>query len=803
MRVPLSWLSDYVDITLPPEELARRLTIAGVEVAEVVSTAGDWSGIRVALVTAVERHPDPKVERLKLVTVDVGSGESHTVVCGAPNVATGQKVAFAGVGTRLIDGHTGKPSVLKPAVIRGVESAGMVLSEKEMGISESNEGTIVLPDDAVVGAPITSVLGDTAFDVDVRANRPDLLSVLGVAREAAAVTGQKWRDPSIEYRAEGKPAKSRIAVEIPDPDLCPRYVAAIIENVTIADSPPWLQERLLSAGLRPINNIVDITNYVMLELGQPLHAFDYERVKGRKIIVRRARPGEKLTLLDGTKRDLGEDMLVIADTYEAVALAGVMGGADSEIAETTRTILLESANFKPTSIRRTSGALKARTDASIRFEKGISRRLPPVAAQRAVKLMVEICGGRAAEGLVDAFPGKDKDVRVTLTQERLHRVLGVEIPTSQVRQVLGSLGFGCRWVPPDHYIVRVPDWRTDVAIADDVIEEIARILGYDEMPMTLLGGEIPAYRPEPLLALRERVRDVLAGAGMQEVITYSLTDLETLAKVLAPEDLATQQPLRVANPMSRDHEYARTTLRGSVLQTLSRNTKGIARLTALFEASRVYNPRDRDLPEETETVCGVVTGRRSDRWGQPGGDPAGFYDAKGCLEALFEALRVPVQYEEAVDFAYLPGRTAAIKAAGERVGIIGEVHPKVASAFDIDNPVAMFEVDLNALLPHISAHVDYHPVPPYPSVEQDLAVIVPEALPAERVLSAIRSFGLVRSVSIFDIYTGPPVPAGRKSIAFSISYGSDKKTLTDEDVSRERDRIVARLKGELNAELRG
>src|SRR5574341_1137929 len=383
MRVPLRWLSEYVNITISPDELARRLTIAGVEVANVVSTGGDWEGIRVALVTAVKLHPN--ADRLRLVTVDVGQGESHTVVCGAPNVAVGQKVAFAGVGTKLIDGHTGKAAVLKPASIRGVESAGMVLSEKEMGISDSHEGIIVLPDQSPIGAPISTVLGDVAFDMDIRPNRPDLLSILGVAREVAALTNQKWCDPSIEYKAEGKPARTRIAVEIPDPDLCPRYVAGVIENVKIGDSPPWLQERLLGAGLRPINNVVDITNYVMLELGQPLHAFDYERVKGKKIIVRRARPGEKLTLLDGTSRDLAEDMLVIADAEDAVALAGVMGGADSEISATTKTILLESANFKTTNIRRTSGALKARTDASIRFEKGLSRRLPPVAAQRAVK----------------------------------------------------------------------------------------------------------------------------------------------------------------------------------------------------------------------------------------------------------------------------------------------------------------------------------------------------------------------------------------------------------------------------------
>jgi phenylalanyl-tRNA synthetase beta chain len=789
-----------VDITLPPEDLARRLTIAGVEVAEVITSGGDWEGIRVALVTDVQPHPN--ADRLRLATVDAGDGESHTVVCGAPNVAKGQKIAFAGVGTRIIDGHTGQATVLKPAKIRGVESAGMVLSEKELGISDAHEGIVVLPDSATIGAPLRSVLGDTVFDMDIRPNRPDLLSVLGIAREIAALTNQKWRDPSIEYKAEGKPIKGRLTVEIADPDLCPRYVAAIIENVKIGESPAWLQERLIAAGMRPISNIVDITNYVMLETGQPLHAFDYERVKGKTIIVRRARPGETLKLLDGSKQGLMPDMLVIADAEDAVALAGVMGGADSEISPTTKTILLESANFTGTNIRRTSGALKVRTDASIRFEKGLSRRLPSLAAARAVKLMVEICGGKAADGIVDVFPVKDKDIRVTLTQERLHKVLGVEIPTPLVRQVLQGLGFSCRWVPPDRYVVRVPDWRTDVTIADDVIEEVARVLGYDEMPTTLLRGQIPSYRPEPLLELRERVRDILAGAGMQEIITYSLTSMESLEKVLAPEDLAVNEPLKVANPMSRDHEYARTTLRGSVLETLARNTHGHSRLVSLFEIARVYMPRENDLPEEIETVCAVVTGRHPDRWGQPTGDWTGFYDAKGHLDAFFVALGVCPTYDETVDFAYLPGRTAVINVNGRRVGALGQVHPNVARSFDIDNDVAMFEIDLQALLSQVSERVNYEPVSPYPTVEQDLAIIVAADVETERAVSIIRSFGLVRSASVFDVYTGPPVLAGRKSLAFSVSFGSDRKTLKDEDVAGERERIVKRLAQELGAELR-
>ena len=801
MRVPLSWLSEYVDITLPIEELARKLTIAGVEVAEIVRTGGDWEGIRVASVVDVQPHPN--ADRLRLATIDLGDGDQRTVVCGAPNVAKGQKIAFAAEGTRVIDGHTGKPVVLKAAKIRGVESAGMVLSEKELGMSESHEGILELPKDSPVGAELNSVLGETIFDLDLTPNRPDLLAISGVAREVAALTGQRVRDHSLEYKAVGKPIKGRVAVEIVDPDLCPRYVAALIEGVKIGPSPQWLQDRVNAAGLRPINNVVDITNYVMLEIGQPLHAFDFARLKGGKIVVRRARPDEKLTLLDGSDRALSPDMLVIADGEDAVALAGVMGGENSEVAETTTTILLESANFAPSNIRRTSVALKARTDASIRFEKGLSRQLPIIAAQRATKLMVEIARGKAAEGFIDVFPGKEKDVRVTLTQERLQRVLGVELPTSQVRKVLDGLGFACRWVPPDHFIVRVPYWRTDVTIADDVIEEVARILGYDEMPTTQLRGEIPPLDPQPLIDLRERVSDALAASGMQEIITYSMTTLEALQKVLPPEELATNPPLRIANPLSRDHEYARTTGRAAVLQTISQSNRAVPGLIALFEAGRIYLPREDDLPQEIEVVCGILSGNHPDRWGRPIGEPAGFYDARAFVERALESVGARGDYAETVDFAYLPGRTAEITVNGDRVGLVGQVHPRVAASFGIDEEVTMFELELAALLPHVQTVVHYQPLSPYPSVEEDLAIIVPADVTAARIREIIESFPLVRTASVFDVYTGPPVPMGRKSLAFSVSYQSPEKTLKDSDVAHQRDRIVARLHAELGAELRG
>jgi len=800
-RVPLRWLADYVDLTLPNEELARRLTIAGVEVSEIISSGGDWDGVRVAEVVKVEPHPN--ADRLVLVTVHLGDKEYHRVVCGAPNVAAGQKVAFAPEGTRLIDGHTGKPTLLKKATIRSVESAGMVLSEKELGISESHEGILVLPEEAPVGQPLSSVLGEAIFDLDLTPNRPDLLAILGVAREVAALSGGKVRDPSIEYHATGKPIKGRAHVVVQDPDLCPRYVAALIEGVEIRESPVWMRDRLLAAGLRPINKVVDITNYVMLEMGQPLHAFDFDKLAENRIVVRRANPGEELTLLDGSARELSPEMLVIADTERAVAVGGVMGGADSEVSAETKNILLESANFNGPSIRRTRQALRAETDASKRFEKGLSIHLPPIAAQRAVKLMVELCGGRAAEGLLDVARGKPKDIKITLTQERLRRVIGIDLPHARVRQVLEALGFGCRWVPPDHFIVRVPYWRTDISIPDDVVEEVARIVGYDELPTTQLRGELPRWEREPLRELRERAREVLAASGLQEVITYSLTDLPTLQRVLPPEELATSPPLHIANPMSHEFEYGRTTLRGSILATLAKNLRlAGGRLVSLYEIARVYLPRDGDLPQEIESVCVAISGHKPDRWGQQSGEAAGFYDAKAHLDHLLGSLRVSAEYRQSVDFAYLPGRTAEVVIEGTRVGLVGQVHPRVAAAFDLKQDVAIVELDLQALLPHVPETMHYEPVSPYPLVEEDLAIIVEDAVPAGEAIKLIETSDLVRSVSIFDVYAGPPVPRGKKSLAFSISFQSPERTLSDADVAEERERIVERLRRELGAELR-
>jgi phenylalanyl-tRNA synthetase beta chain len=773
--------------------------MAGTEVDAILTTGRDWEKISVAVVVDVSSHPN--ADRLHLATVDLG-GEQMTVVCGAPNVAAGQKVAFARVGAELIDGHSGEPTILKAAKIRGVESAGMVCSEKELGLSDSHEGILVLPEDAPLGTPLGEYLGDTILDLDITPNRPDCLSVLGIAREVAALSGGSVREPPLAYEEAGRLIKERVSVQIADRDLCPRYCAALIEGVKIGPSPPWMQERLLAAGVRPISNVVDITNYAMLEVGQPLHAFDFSLITDRKIIVRRARPGEMLVTLDGSERPLNNDMLVIADAKEAVAVAGLMGGAASEVTDKTTAILLEAANFNPANIRRTSTALKLRTDASIRFEKGLSPELTMMGARRAVRLMVQLAGGRAAEGIIDVYPGKRRVTRITVTQDRLRRILGLQLPTPQVRQTLTSLGFGCRWVPPDRYVVRVPYWRTDVRIPDDVAEELARIIGYDELPITALRGAIPPAQPQSSRELRERVRDILAAAGMQEVITYSLTNMESLAKVLPPEELSQRPPLRVANPMSYQQEYLRTTLRGSLLETLASNLRHHQGRIALFEVARVYLPRAEELPQEVESLVGALAGDRPDRWGQPRGEPVDLHDAKAYLEFLFDRLGLAVTYHDGEDFALVPGRTAEVRLDGQRVGLLGQVHPRVAAAFDIEQDVYLFEVDLETLAPQVGKPRLYQPLSRFPAVEEDIAIVVDEVVTAAQVQAIIEAFPLVQRAALFDVYTEAPVPAGKKSLAYSVAYQSLDHTLSDAEVNRERRRILDRLSRQVGAVLR-
>lgn len=805
MKLSLNWLREFVEVDIPVPELARRLIDATAEVEGWQTIGAEWEPgkIRVARVLAVEPHPN--ADRLRLVTVDAGNG-TQQVVCGAPNVAVGQKVAFATEGAKLRDGHTGEPTILKLRPIRGVESAGMVLSEKELGLSDEHEGILVLPEDAEIGRPLAEVLGDVVFDISTWANRADLLGVLGFARETAALTGKVLREPDRSYSVSERDAAGFISVTIDAPDLCRRFTASVIENVAIAPSPRWMQERLLKAGMRPINNVVDITNYVMLETGQPLHAFDYDLVRGKKIVARRALAGEKLVTLDGVEREFDSEMLLICDGGGPVGIAGVMGGGNSEVSERTRNVLLEVANFRAGSIRRTSTLLKLRTEASLRFEKGIGPEMAEYAQRRALHLFEQITGGSIAAGLVDVYPGKQPRPTIVVESERIARVLGIEVPVEDVRRILTNLGFVCHFVPPGKYSVQPPDWRPDVEIPDDVIEDIGRIYGYDKLPATTLRGTLPEPEPNPLMDLRERLRDLAAAIGFQEIITYTLTDKAKLDRVVPPDDARRREPLAVVNPVAAQHTYLRTSVRPSVLETFAANRRHAETGLRLFEIGFEYLPAEADLPHERPVLCAVLGGPRETRWGRPAAENLDFFDAKGAVEAILDHLGLRVQYAPRKEFGLLEGHTAEVRAGTDVLGIIGQVHPGTASAFDIDEPVFLVELWLEDMVRHLPERPEYTAPSKFPEVRQDLALVVDDAIPAGRVLDLVRSHrsgGVTIRADVFDEYRGAGVPEGKKSLALRLRFQAADRTLTDNDVAKIQQGLLVRLGKELGASLRG
>ncbi len=799
MLVPLSWLKAYAPITVSPRELAHRLTMAGIEVGDITPYGSAWEQVFVGHVIQIEPHPN--ADRLTLCTVDLG-GQQLRVVCGAPNVAAGQKIAFAQVGAKLVNPETGAQETLKAARIRGVASEGMICSNRELGLGDDHTGILVLPAEAPVGTPLADYLGDVVLDLEVTANRPDCLSVLGVAREAAALTGVPLQEPDLAYAEGGQPIAALTSVEILDPDLCPRYMCSVVTGVKVGPSPQWLQDRLSKAGLRPINNVVDVTNYVLLEYGQPLHAFDFDKLRGRRIVVRRARPGERMATLDGQERVLQPTMLTIADAERPVALAGVMGGASTEVDGATTSLLIESASFAPTSIRRTSRALGLRTEASLRFEKGLRPHLAPVALRRATQLILQVAGGTAAQGLVDIFPAKSEPPQLTLTLQRIKKVLGVELPLDRVLGVLTSLGFSCQADGPAALRVTVPYWRSDVTIEEDLVEEVARIIGYDAIPTTMLSTPIPHHEPPALRDLREEVKDWLVKAGMQETISYSLTSREALERAEALAEGV--EPLRVANPMSRELEYLRTTLRASILNTAASNLRRQEQGLRLFEAGRVYLPRSGDLPLERETVIGVLAGPRAEAAWQADQGALDFYDAKGVLEALFAGLGVPASFEAAQDPLLHPSRTAHILAGDLRLGVVGEVRPDVLERFDIQGvAVTLFELDLERLAESRPQETRrFQPIPRLPGAWRDLALVVDAQVPAARVQALLQDHPLVARVTLFDVYVGPGVEPGHRSLAYRVLYQAPDRTLTAEEVAQVQARILRRLERELGAKLR-
>ena len=817
MRVPLSWLKKYVSISLPPKELAHRLTMAGTEVGELEQIGGNWDRDKVVVghVLKVERHPN--ADRLTLPTVDLGDGETMTVVCGAPNVAAGQKIAIAREGALLISPRSGKVEPLKAAKIRGVTSSGMVCSALELGLGEEHEGILVLDEDAPVGAPLVDYLGDAVLDIDVTPNRPDCLSILGIAHEVAALTGERLTEPDLSYPEEGTPIESQVKIKIADPHLCYRYTASLVSGIKVGPSPPWLQDALVKAGQRPINNVVDITNYAMLEYGQPLHAFDFDTVKDKTIIVRAARPGEVLVSLDGERRTLSPPMLTIADADDAIGLAGIMGGANSEMHEGTTSVLIESASIDPINTRRTASALRLSTEASYRFERGIRAELAPLALRHATQLILEIGGGKAAQGIIDLYPGEKETLAVRISLQRIKQVLGVDFSMREVERVLNSLGFertrteDSKAAPArqrDNALwMKVPYWRSDIAIEDDLVEEVARIVGYDTIPTTTLSAPIPHHQPQPMRSLKENLRDLLAAAGMQETISYPLTNLGTLDSVGALGD--GPQPLKIANPMSSELDTLRTSLRGSMLETLASNRRishdeGIR----LFEMGRVYLPKveakERELPEEREMLVGVLSGPRFPVSWLAGQEDMDFFDAKGVMESAFAQMGAHIEYEPSSDPILHPGKAARLVCGGNAVGVMGEVHPGVLERFDMEGSSAtLFEVDLESLLHSVGqGERRYQSISRFPESYRDFALTVNADVSSAQIKTIMEGHDLVVRASLFDVYSGGEIPAGKKSVAYRLIFQSSSGTLTAEQVNRAQEDILGNLRREVGAELR-
>jgi phenylalanyl-tRNA synthetase beta chain len=836
MNIPLKWLADYVSVDLPVAELVRRLTMAGLEVAafrsyglpapeglrikqEEPGPVWDRDKVLVAQLLRVDKHPN--ADKLKLPTVEYGQGRTLQMVTGAPNIVvgdSGRKVIVGLSGTRYFDGHVQPKQIkpLEPGVYRGVSSSAMVMSEYELGISEEHEGIIVLEDDAPVGVPAADFMGDIVLMIDILPNMARCLSMVGVAREVAAITGVPLKPPSTEVQATGPDISGRVKVVIENAALSPRYAAGLIEGVKIGPAPGWMQRRLTHAGMRPISNIVDITNYVMLEWGQPLHAFDYDVLRTRAggkaptIIVRPAREGEVLTTLDKVQRKLTPDMLVIADEAGAIALAGVMGGLETEVSAKTTNILLESANFDMISIRRTMRALDLPSEASLRFSRGIHPDVVPQALARASDLMRQYAGGTVAKGTVDVYPAPLAPRVVDLTMAEVRRVLGVDLPVEECERSLRALEFRVERLGGDALRAVVPPHRLDVQEGPaDLIEDLVRLHGHDRLPETLLSDQLPPQANNEEHLFEERLRDRLVSLGLQEVITYALTvpERESLLGHAVSED----EYVKILNPISSERTVMRRVLLAGVLEAVQRNLQHTPDVR-LFEVGSVYLPRTGEkLPEEPRRLAIVLCGRRQAEFWEDGGQtPAGnldFYDLKGVIEALFADLHVPgVTYRPAGDPMLHPGK-AAEAVAGERVlGILGELHPKVAEALRLGGrAVQVAELHLDALRAALPPRYAYRPISTYPVALRDVAVVVAEDVPAERVEAEVWAGGgdLLRGVRLFDLYRGESIPAGHKSLAYALSYQADDRTLNDKEVDKAHKAIEGRLRHVLKAQIRG
>ena len=822
LQTPLSWLQDFVDLSISPGALAERLTTAGLEVELIEIIGENWGEYCVVgQISGIRKHPN--ADALNLVDVEFGADRPITLVTGAPNIQEmsekfpepAPKVALALTGAMLIDAyHEDHPlKKLKAAKIRGIASEGMLCSELELGLSDEHEGILILPEDAPVGKLLKDYLGDTTLHFDIKGGFSHLLSMLGVAREISALTGQRL-DKSLLPNVSDLQVVSQppfVELEIKDPDICPRYSALLIRNVKIGPSPFWMQQRLLRIGMRPINNIVDITNYVMLELGQPLHAFDYDKLIVRaqgetpKIIVRRALKGETLLTLDDVERKLDENMLMITDNSGLIAIAGVMGGGDSEVTDTTTNILLESANFEFLNNRRTSQVLKLRTEASERFGKQVDPEGTLLAGLRAAQLMVEHASGTLESIAGDLYPVPKEIISIELDPRYVEHLLGIKISSEQISEILTALEFK---VSGENILkIEVPSHRMDINIPADLVEEIVRVYGYENLPSTLLNDVLPPQHVNQKLEGTERVRDILVASGMDEIITYSMMNPMDEARLRLENEIDLDQFVPLKNPLSQERSHLRRSLLPGALMTARSNLRFLQKVVT-FEVGSVFHPHhENKLPDEPQRLSLLMSGLRDNQsWLEQAEGNFDFFDLKGVLEQFLSALHLEgVEWKKSKELPCHPGRCAQILLNGKVLGFAGELHPKIRDTFELpEQPVCVAELDLDMIIKLAIEDHQMNIISNFTPIFEDLAFVMDASLPAEAVTPIILQSGkpLLRKATLFDVYEGEQVDEGKRSLAYSLTFQATDRTLTDEEVGKVRKKIIKRLQHEFQATLR-
>ena len=788
MKVSLSWLKDYIPINLDAADLAEALTMAGLEVDSVADRYAYLNSVVVGRVVEVDRHPN--ADKLVVCRVDAGDRMS-SVVCGAPNVEPGMLASLAKPGTVFPDG-----SQLNKSVIRGISSEGMLCSDAELGLGIDSSRIMALEASLKVGDRLADALAlhDVVFEFDLTPNRPDCLSVIGIAREIAAIQKTPVKYPDYSIEDQNDTIHGATSVKIEAPDHCPRYSARLVENVTVKASPFWLQDRLLSVGLRPINNIVDITNFVMMETGQPLHGFDFDFLAENRIVVRTAAEGETFTTLDEKERRLGAEMLMICDGAKPVGVGGVMGGLNSEIEATTSRVLIEGAYFNPVSIRRTSKKLGLGTDASHRFERGVDPEGTVRAVNRAAKLMVELGGGSLVEGIIDEYPKPQAAKSVELSVKRTHRLLGIEPDAKRIKDLLESIEFDVKTIASEDSDQRLtvvpPTFRVDVSRPEDLMEEVARLSGYNNIPTTFPAIPAEGRMSDGYLGLRNRIKMLMNGFGFTEAITYSFASEASGDHLRFKEDDSRRSFIHILNPLTEDQTVMRTSLLPGLIEAASYNIARQVKNLKLFEIGKTFIRSDQqDLPLEPEILTALWTGTQREASWHGREVPCDFYDSKGAVEGLIQALKLDkVRFSkmpaDACDYTR-PGYTAQILADGLQLGLVGELHPDVRKNFDLKQPAFIFELELDKIAALIPPSTGSKSIPRFPAIYRDITIIVDRRIETQTVLDAVEDIGekLVEQLHLFDVFEGDPIAEGKKSVSFRVTYRSSIKTLEDEDVN--------------------